>query len=197
MRRYPLYFLIDTSGSMKGDCIDLVNAGLETLVTQLRNDPFALELIWISIITFDREAKCILPLSPLSDMEIPHLDTPDSGPTQTNLALKLLIERVSIEVNSDKVSNAIDRSPYLFLITDGRPSSETDYITTVNRVKKLNWTGITACGITAKANLRFLEHLTDDVYLYDSNVEPSINKFFENIVPKLIWAWVEAPISRM
>ena len=197
MRRYPLYFLIDTSGSMKGEFIDLVNAGLETLITHLRNDPFALELIWISIITFDREAKCILPLSPLHNMEIPHLTTPDSGPTQTNLALRLLTERLHVEVNSDKASGVLDRSPYLFLITDGRPSSEADYITIVNKVKKLNWTGITVCGITARANLRFLEHLTNDVYLFDSNIKTSMNNFFENIVPKLIWSWVEAPISKV
>lgn len=197
MRRYPLYFLIDTSGSMRGEFIDLVNEGLETLITHLRNDPFALELIWISIITFDREAKCIFPLSPLYNMEIPYLTTPDSGPTQTNLALRLLIERLNVEVNSDKDSGVLDQSPYLFLITDGRPSSEADYITIVNRVKKLNWTGITACGITAKANFRFLEYLTNDVYLFDSNIKTSLNNFFENIIPKLIWTWVEAPISKV
>ncbi len=198
MRRYPLYFLVDTSGSMRGELINLVNAGLEALITHLRRDPYAIETVWISIITFDREVKCVLPLSPLCDIEIPRLTTPDSGPTQTNLALKLLIERVCAEINySNSATSTKDRNPYLFLITDGRPSSQADYISMVDKVKKLNWTGITALGITPKANQSFLKYLTNDVYLFDSDIPTSVDAFFENEVPKLIWVWIDAPISKV
>ena len=62
MRRLPVYLLIDTSGSMRGEPIESVKVGLEAMVSSLRQDPFALESVNISIITYDREVKqiCLL-----------------------------------------------------------------------------------------------------------------------------------------
>ena len=42
MRRLPVYLLIDTSGSMRGEPIESVKVGLETMVSSLRQDPLAL-----------------------------------------------------------------------------------------------------------------------------------------------------------
>ena len=50
-RRLPVYLLIDTSGSMKGEPIESVKVGIETMLSTLRNDPYALETVNISIIT--------------------------------------------------------------------------------------------------------------------------------------------------
>ncbi len=63
MRRLPVYLLIDTSGSMRGEPIESVKVGLEAMVSSLRQDPFALESVNISIITYDRDVKQILPLT--------------------------------------------------------------------------------------------------------------------------------------
>ena len=43
MRRLPVYLLIDTSGSMKGEPIESVKVGLEALVSSLRTNPYALD----------------------------------------------------------------------------------------------------------------------------------------------------------
>ena len=51
-RRLPVYLLIDTSGSMKGEPIESVKVGIETMLSTLRNDPYALETVNISIITY-------------------------------------------------------------------------------------------------------------------------------------------------
>ena len=56
-RRLPVYILIDTSGSMRGEPIQSVNSGLQNMLSTLKQDRFALESVWISIITFDIEAK--------------------------------------------------------------------------------------------------------------------------------------------
>ena len=40
MRRLPVYLLIDTSGSMRGEPIESVKVGLEAMVSSLRQDPF-------------------------------------------------------------------------------------------------------------------------------------------------------------
>lgn len=61
-RRLPVYLLLDTSGSMRGEPIAAVNQGLQILVSLLRQNPTALETAYLSIITFDDAAKQILPL---------------------------------------------------------------------------------------------------------------------------------------
>lgn len=43
MRRLPVYILIDTSGSMRGEPIEAVKVGLDSMVSSLRTDPYALE----------------------------------------------------------------------------------------------------------------------------------------------------------
>ena len=53
MRRLPIYLLLDCSGSMMGEPITAVQTGLQNLVATLRQDPYALETAFISVITFD------------------------------------------------------------------------------------------------------------------------------------------------
>lgn len=48
-RRLPVYILIDTSGSMKGEPIESVKVGLSDMIASLRLDPYALETACISI----------------------------------------------------------------------------------------------------------------------------------------------------
>ena len=62
-----MYLLIDTSGSMKGEPIESVKVGIESMITTLRQDPYALETVNISIITYDKDARVLLPLTPLEE----------------------------------------------------------------------------------------------------------------------------------
>lgn len=98
MRHLPVYILIDTSGSMKGEPIESVKVGLSDMIATLRQDPYALETVCISIITFDREVNQILPLTELADLQIPNIITPDSGPTFLGKALEMLCNRIEVEV---------------------------------------------------------------------------------------------------
>lgn len=63
MRRLPVYLLIDTSGSMRGESIHSVNVGVQAMLSALRQDPYALESVHISIITYDNEAWEYVPLT--------------------------------------------------------------------------------------------------------------------------------------
>ena len=65
VRRLPVYILLDTSGSMRGEPIHSVNVGLQAMLSALRQDPYALESVHLSIIPFDVEAREYLPLPPL------------------------------------------------------------------------------------------------------------------------------------
>ena len=71
MRRLPVYILIDTSGSMHGEPIEAVRNGLQVLISSLRQDPYALETAYISVITFSSSAKQLIPLTELMSFQIP------------------------------------------------------------------------------------------------------------------------------
>lgn len=61
MRRLPVYILIDISSSMRGEPIEAVKAGINTLLNSLCQDPYALETVWLSLITYNSKAEQILP----------------------------------------------------------------------------------------------------------------------------------------
>ena len=67
MRRLPVYILIDTSGSMFGEPIEAVKVGLNDMVATLRQDPYALETVWISIITLRHWKTSPYPISKLQN----------------------------------------------------------------------------------------------------------------------------------
>src|SRR5674476_1539026 len=95
MRRLPVYILIQTSGAMHGEPIESIKVGLESMVASLRQDPFALESVHISLITFNRNAEQILPLTELESMQLPEIILPESGGTHLGEALRLSLIHIS------------------------------------------------------------------------------------------------------
>lgn len=73
LRRFPVYLLLDTSGSMHGEPIEAVKNGVQTLLTTLKQDPYALETAYVSVITFDSSARQAVPLTDLLSFQMPAL----------------------------------------------------------------------------------------------------------------------------
>ena len=179
MRRLPVYLLIDTSGSMHGEPIESVKVGLETMLSSLRQDPFALESVSISIIVYDKEVRQILPLTPLDELQLPEITTPESGPTHTGLALKLLCEKVDSEVRSGTSEQKGDWMPLLFIMTDGKPSDIQLYHEMAKEVRKRKWGAIIACAAGMNAKTGPLKELTEQVYSLDTLDSTGFRQFFK------------------
>lgn len=186
MRRLPVYILIDTSGSMFGEPIEAVKVGLNDMVATLRQDPYALETVWISIITFDREVKQITPLTALDNLVVPDIKTPQSGPTLTGAALKLMREKYNEEVMLGNAQQKGDWLPLLFILTDGKPSDILDYDNEVQKIKKLHFSNIVTCAAGPKAQTEPLKKLTDNVFSLDTMDANSFKSYFK---------WVSQQVS--
>jgi len=185
-RRLPVYLLIDTSGSMKGEPIESVKVGIESMLSSLRQEPYALESVNISIITYDREVKALAPLTPLEDFQLPEIVCPESGPTHTGAALELLCKQVDSEVQLSTPERKGDWMPLMFLLTDGKPSDIQVYNNAIPQVRKRHFASIVACAAGMHAKTAPLKQLTDQVYALDTLDSASFKKFFQ---------WVSASIE--
>ena len=186
MRRLPVYLLLDTSGSMKGERIEAVKNGLQVLVSKLRQDPFALESVSISIITFDREIKQLVPLTDLETLQIPEIATPNSGPTNMGAALLMLCDKVDSEIIKGTNEQKGDWKPLLFIMTDGNPSDIAQFREAVPKVKSKNFAAIVACAAGSEAKDSFLKELTNTVVHLDTADSSTLMSFFK---------WVSASIG--
>ncbi|MGR3979078.1 VWA domain-containing protein [Acinetobacter sp. 1207_04] len=185
MRRLPVYILLDTSGSMRGEPIHSVNVGLQSMLSALRQDPYALESVYLSVITFDLEAKVYLPLTPLDQVQIPDLDVPSAGATFMGAALELLAQEVGQHVQKSTDDVKGDWRPLLFLMTDGSPSDVYAYQQMLPTIKQLNFATIVACAAGPKAKTESLLQLTSQVVVLDSMDSNSFASFFK---------WVSASV---
>ncbi|MDR5736215.1 VWA domain-containing protein [Caballeronia sp. LZ025] len=185
-RRLPVYILLDTSGSMRGEPIISVNVGLQAMIGALRQDPYALESVHLSIITFDIEAREYLPLTPLDDLSLGEITVPEAGATFIGAALELLIERVDRDVRKSTAANKGDWRPLLFVMTDGSPSDLHAFRQAVPGVKARNFGSIMACAAGPKAKEEVLRELTDRVVLLDTMDASAFSGFFK---------WVSASVA--
>ena len=182
MRRLPVYLVLDTSGSMSGEPIEAVKNGVQVLVSTLRQDPYALETAFLSVITFDSSAKQLVPLTELSMFQVPEIQA--SGPTSLGEALSLLANRASNEVAKTTADVKGDWKPLVFLMTDGEPTD--NWQKGLADFQKQKFGMVVACAAGSSANTNILKQITQVVVQLDTADSATIKAFFK---------WVSASVS--
>ena len=120
----------------------------------------------------------VLPLTELENLQLPDIQTPDAGPTHLGKALKMLCDKIGVEVKKGTPEQKGDWRPLLFVLTDGKPSDIQDYNQIIPKVKSLNFASIVACAAGPKAKVEPLQQLTDQVFRLDTMDATSFKKFF-------------------
>lgn len=183
-RRLPIYLLVDVSESMIGEPLDAVNAGIQTLIENLWNDPHAVETAYLSIITFSGKARQVMPLREVLQVRPPPLTV---GPgTGLGAAFELLATAMKRELRHTTAEAKGDYRPLIFLTTDGIPTD--DWRKGLERFR--NEAGkeqnVIALGCGEDVDLALLKQITPNV-LFMRDVTTSGFKAFLN--------WVSASIS--
>lgn len=164
---------------MRGEPIHSVNVGMQALVSTLRQDPYALETVHLSVITFDTEARELFPLTPLDQVRIPEITVPAAGATFLGAALEMLVQRVDRDVIRSSQDQKGDWRPLVLVMTDGSPSDLQRYRDFIPHVKSRNFGNIVACAAGPKAKPEILKELTANVVMLDTTDSATFSQFFK------------------
>jgi uncharacterized protein YegL len=182
MRRLPVYLVLDTSGSMSGEPIEAVKNGVQVLISTLRQDPYALETAFLSLITFDSDARQLVPLTDLSSFQMPEIKA--AGGTSLGAALQLVADSINREVAKSTPDVKGDWKPLVFVMTDGMPTDQWQSGLNAFQNSKIGMTVACAAGNGADVNL--LKQITGTVVSLDTADAATIKAFFK---------WVSASVS--
>ncbi|MDR1038634.1 MAG: VWA domain-containing protein [Deltaproteobacteria bacterium] len=187
MRKLPIYILIDTSGSMRGEPIEAVKTGLKALFKALQKDPYALETAHVSIITFDREARVLLPMTEVERASLPEMPELESSPTNLGEALELMCSRYDAEVAKSTRDAKGDWLPVAVIMTDGSPSDTQLFNSMCERLKSYRFSRIIGCAAGPKGRQEPLRLFCTDVVALETMDSNSFAQF---------WQWVSQAFAR-
>lgn len=153
-----IFFLIDTSGSMKGKKMGELNTVMEELIPEIRRVGEADTDVKVAVLTFSTSVRWMYS-TPISIEEFEWARLRADGVTSMGEAFRELSVRMSR--NSFLNSPSLSFAPVIFLMTDGYPSD--DYKSGLKALQGNSWYKFglkAALGIGSEANDDMLAEFT-------------------------------------
>ena len=133
-RQMVLFLLIDTSGSMEGEKIGIINNTIREVIPELRDIGGADVDLKIAVLSFSSGCKWLY-AEPVSVDTFQWNNMEANGVTDLGSAL----EELNSKMSKDKFLKAPSASvaPAIFLLSDGQPTD--DYESALKNLQKNNW----------------------------------------------------------
>ena len=120
--RCPCVLLLDTSGSMQGDPLEAMLAGLEAFRFDLAVDPLAARRVEVAVVAFDNRIQVVQDFVSPDRFEIPMLGA--EGMTHVGAAIEKALDMVEERKARYRAFDVAYYRPWIFLVTDGEPQGE-------------------------------------------------------------------------
>jgi uncharacterized protein YegL len=123
--RAPLLLVLDCSGSMQDDNkIGLLNEGLKTLATELKNDPIAARCGRVLVISFggDNNVELMGDWTDAMDFAPPELMA--GGMTPMGAAMRCALDEIEAQKTQMRSAGVSYKRPIVMLLSDGEPTDE-------------------------------------------------------------------------
>jgi uncharacterized protein YegL len=118
-QRCPCLLLLDVSGSMRGQPVEELNAGITLLKDELSADPLASKRIQIGVLTFG-PVETVTEFVDAGLWSAPHLIS--KGDTPMGAAIERGLQMLEAQKAIYRSSGIPHYRPWVFLITDGGPT---------------------------------------------------------------------------
>ncbi len=120
--RVPCVLLLDVSGSMGGNPISELNAGLVIYKDELIADGLASKRVEVAVVTFGGQVQTVCDFTTAAQFCPPTLTV--SGDTPMGAAINRAIDMLQERKQIYRSNGIAFYRPWIFLITDGAPTDE-------------------------------------------------------------------------
>lgn len=120
-RRLPVILMLDTSGSMSGSKIDVLNTAVREMLNDFASVDSSEVEIYTAIYTFGPDAQEIIPFMAAYEAERQYRELTAGGGTPLGAALNLV--KNGILENKETITSR-DFRPIILLVSDGEPNDD-------------------------------------------------------------------------
>jgi uncharacterized protein YegL len=159
--RIACVLLLDTSGSMFGSPIEELNKGFGLFCQEIKDDELAAKRAEIAVITFGGEPQLVVPFTEGRDLQPQQLTA--NGATPLGQALNLALDQLEQQKGAYRRAGLEYYRPWLFVLTDGRPTDDEIFAVAADRLKKaeaMRHVSVFGIGIGEQLDMRHLEELS-------------------------------------